>query len=544
MVNFEQMFSLLERIDPQYRKHKEIINEGQETKNMKAAKHYLYDKYGYNERQAMNLIGKIKTDIPNSRLGKCKFMLAMVRMFWEGGLDDGSIIMDVNKCLKYAASNAHINEYDQNLNGLTSSQFIERFSVFAAQDLEHEKNELSSQSYDKQQSQYQIVRIDSFYDSEEYGNYVDWCVTHDEEMFNTYTRNGYCLFYFCLRNGWRNEPEEKGENCPLDSYGLSMIAVSVNEDGSCSTITCRWNHANGGNDQVMTPKQLSQIIKMNFYEVFKPLTKEEIRKKQLEKLMMVQEEIYEYGIENNLDEYCEVLEYDQYYGDVDKRNLYVYTSSDYNCCVVLDETGELITDMTFDRVSTRFGDVMEVENGGKENFLTTQGKLVSETWFDKVSNYFTQGVGIVCQNKKWNIIDRNGKLLLNDWYDAIANISSFGKGGKYVEVIKDKKTNYINVETNEMVFSKPIKYQYMVQPQNLFIKLDGENEIYIYDPLTLRKKAPWKIKALGGYYSYNYYCIEMFDGKEYLIDASANLYDFNTRQKIKDNPYSNQNILA
>ena len=80
---------------------------------MSAAKHYLYDKKGFDEQQAMKCIGSIKTNIPNSRLGKCKFMLAMVRMFCNGEFNDGSTIMDVNKCLKYATSNTHINEYNQ-----------------------------------------------------------------------------------------------------------------------------------------------------------------------------------------------------------------------------------------------------------------------------------------------------------------------------------------------------------------------------------------------------------------------------------------------
>ena len=101
-----------------------LLTEGVETKNMKVAKHYLYDKMGYNEQQAMKCIGQIKTDIPNSRLGKCKFILAMVRMYVNGDFQDGQTIMNVNKCLKYVASDAHINEYNQDLNGLTAEEFI------------------------------------------------------------------------------------------------------------------------------------------------------------------------------------------------------------------------------------------------------------------------------------------------------------------------------------------------------------------------------------------------------------------------------------
>ena len=43
--------------------YKNIITEGAESRNMGLAKHYLYDKRGMNEEQAMKTIGAIKTDI-------------------------------------------------------------------------------------------------------------------------------------------------------------------------------------------------------------------------------------------------------------------------------------------------------------------------------------------------------------------------------------------------------------------------------------------------------------------------------------------------
>ena len=183
-----------------------LITEGVETKNMKLAKHYLYQNKGVNEEQAMHYIGQIKSDIPNSRLGKCKFMLAMVRMFCNGDLSDGTIVMNVNKCLKYAASDAHINEYDNDLNGMTAQQFIEKFAGYARNDLNNDREDVSSQEYDEAGSRYEIVKINSFDQAEEYGDYVSWCVTHDDAMYDSYTGNGNGVFYFCLRDGWKEEP--------------------------------------------------------------------------------------------------------------------------------------------------------------------------------------------------------------------------------------------------------------------------------------------------------------------------------------------------
>lgn len=262
-----------------HRFFKDIILEGAESRNMGLAKHYLYDKRGMDEPQAMRTIGAIKTDIPNVRLAKCKFILGVTRLFCNGELSDGSSITSINKYLRYIASDAHVNEYNQNLNGLSLGDIESRFSSVAKGDLEADKERINQQEFDSSSSQYKIVNIDSFDEASKYGEYTDWCVTHYDDMYDSYTHNGLGRFYFCLKDGFENVPREKGEGCPLDEYGLSMIAVSVNEDGSCNTITCRWNHDNGGGDNIMTPQELSEIIGMNFYKVFLPYSEKEIAEK-------------------------------------------------------------------------------------------------------------------------------------------------------------------------------------------------------------------------------------------------------------------------
>ena len=166
--------------------YKNIITEGAESRNMGLAKHYLYDKRGMNEEQAMKTIGAIKTDIPNVRLAKCKFILGVTRMFCDGQLSDYQSIRLINKYLRYIASNAHINEYDQNLNNMSLEEIDERFGTVASQDLESEKDMMSLQDF-KSIYEYNIVPIDSFEESSKYGDYTDWCVTQDENRFDSYT---------------------------------------------------------------------------------------------------------------------------------------------------------------------------------------------------------------------------------------------------------------------------------------------------------------------------------------------------------------------
>lgn len=62
---------------------------------------------------------------------------------------------------------------------------------------------------------------------------------------------------------------ERGNNCPLDEYGLSMIAVSVRKNGRLASSTTRWNEASQGN-KTLTPQQISNLIGRDFYTVFIP----------------------------------------------------------------------------------------------------------------------------------------------------------------------------------------------------------------------------------------------------------------------------------
>ena len=258
-----------------YLKH--LLSENRESKNMSKARNLLYQQ-GYSQEDAQKTIEAIRNDIPNARLADCKFLLGVTRMCINGELSDGNTIMKLNNTLKYVASDAHVNEYDNNLNGLSVNDLLQRFAGVQQQDADASRAESYSKQYTRN-SNYTIVRIPDAETAAEYGDYTSWCVTHDENMYDSYTNNGTGLFYFCLRNGFENEQRIAGKGCPLDSYGLSMIAVSVTMDGELNTCTCRWNHDNGGNDNIMDKNQIEELLGVNFYEVFKPYTHEELHAK-------------------------------------------------------------------------------------------------------------------------------------------------------------------------------------------------------------------------------------------------------------------------
>lgn len=588
---------------PYYMKVTPMLTEGAETRNMSAAKHYLYDKMGLDEAGALNVIGMVKHDIPNSRLAKCKFMLGLVRMLIDGQLSDAQVMFSVNTSLKIAASNAHINEYNQDLNGMTASQFVSRFATFVKQDLENDRKEVASQSYNEAQSVYDIVKIDSFETAQQYQGYVEWCVTNDESMYNQYTHLGTGVFYFCLRRGFENVPRKQGENCPLDEYGLSMIAVCINSDGSCNAITCRWNHNNHGSDTVMTPKQLSSIINRNFYETFKPLTPEEIAEAKariMEELSYEISELLDYH--GSLADFCEGVgeEYDD--GEaaraVEKSGnpnllypFYIYESDETGMWAILNQKAEIVGDDVFDNVTfgrTTLGTpLFFVLKGNNVNILKTDGTYVSEKWYDRIqvpkfdtrlrnSIDIFQVADNIDGKTKWNLMDINGKILLQQWFNAL---DTYILHGRYTMVFfggesygnnstMNSSMNYMDIQTQKFVFNKNISDFKRANGRDVFVKLEGDDYYMCYSTSNFTLRAPWKFTAYSQGYdgytvkditghmsSYWGYIIKLLDdGVEYILGDIVN-YDLLRGENdgddgeltldnmviVKKNPYNSAN---
>ena len=247
---------------------RQMINESQESKSIDAAKKLLISK-GYTPEQADKFVRiDLRNDIPSLRNPKnAKFILGVTRMFLNRELSDATIILNIDRTIEFLAL-AHYNEYDRNLNGLSAEELINRFADARSEQSQEKRNALSVRQFE--QRDYNIVKINSFEEASDYSNYTSWCITQDESAFNSYTADGEAQFYFCLKTGFENIEPIEDENCPLDEYGLSMIAVCVDCNGDLKTCTCRWNHDNGGNDSIMDEEQISNVVGVNFYQVFKP----------------------------------------------------------------------------------------------------------------------------------------------------------------------------------------------------------------------------------------------------------------------------------
>ena len=420
---------LCEEIHRAIRKH-QILTEGKLTKNRNAAKNYIMQKLWYSESDAMKFIGQLKVKIPSVRLQQEKFLLGVARLFIDGELrvNDDFKCTNFNQTLKLVASDAHVNEDDNNLNGMSADELINRFADVRVGELSKRKELMGGKQY-HQNREYTIVSINSFEEATKYSPYTEWCITHYPVSYENSTAGGSGRFYFCLQNGFENVPQEKGPNAPLDEYGLSMIAVCVTMEGEVKSITCRWNHDNQGNDHIMDDEQLSDLLGVNFYNVFKPYTRDELHAKGFVLFDEVQE---------MLDKGIELLDiFDGVYDiGLDKIEL-VSLNKKVN---LLKNQNQLLSDIWFDDCQNFVRGYAKVELNRKNNLIDTNGKLFSDTWFDYCGSFVDECV-VVELNKKYNIFNKNGKPISDIWFDACIPLSD-----NRLKVQLDNKFNFINTD--------------------------------------------------------------------------------------------------
>ena len=397
---------LCEEIHKAIRKH-QILTEGRQAKNRNAAKNYIMQQLGYSESDAMQFIGQLKVKIPSVRLQQEKFLLGVARLFIDGELsvNDYFKCTNFNQTLKLIASDAHVNEYDNNLNGMSADDLINRFADVRVGELSKRKELMGGKQYRKNNN-YTIVPINSYEEAEKYSPYTEWCVTHDPEAYEDNTAGGTGRFYFCLQNGFENVPEKVGPNAPLDAYGLSMIAVSVTMDGEVKSITCRWNHKNGGSGHVMDDEQLSELLGVNFYNVFKPYTREELHAKGV---ILFDE------VQPMLDNGVPPTDIFEFVGDFNDGYAKVNLNNKWN---FINRNNKLLSDTWYDGVNIFSDGCACVMLGDKVNFIDTYGEFISDTWYDG-GYVFLNGYAKVELDDKLNLIDRNGKCVSNTWFDEI-----------------------------------------------------------------------------------------------------------------------------
>ena len=390
------------------RKNYYMINESQESKSQSEAIKLVMNKCGWDKAKADKFVRiDLRNDITplrDKQIGK--FTLGVTRMHLNNEITDANTISDINATLKLLT--AHLNEYDRNLNGLSAEELISKFKQARENNVKKEKQEINGIKFGT--SDYEIVKIDSFNDAKKYSKYTNpnsrWCLTYMENMYNSYTCDGINQIYFCLRHGFEDIKPVVGENAPLDEYGLSMLSIIVNEDGELAYCTTRWNHYNGGNDSAMDAVEISKVVNVNFYEVFKPNTK---WKDMLD------------NVKQRLANGESPKEIFNYVGNFRYGYARVELNKKWN---FINKNDEIISDKWFNFVGNFQDGYAQVKLNNKWNLINKDGEIMSDKWFDTLY-YFEYGYAKVKSNNKWNIINTDGEFLSDKWFDSYDDANEY-----------------------------------------------------------------------------------------------------------------------
>jgi len=269
---------------------------------------------------------------------------------------------------------------------------------------------------------------------------VPLCYTQSEDTYNQYTDDNKYAIYALLRDGWQDEPCEIGENYPLDSYGLSMIFVIVDDKNKVVYNNVRWNHGpqhySRDVDHILSFTELNDIVGsslmhkigvQNEMDKSFSLTKDvESRLQQGESPSQIFDSFNEYDLRYNR------------LARVKYKGMYNYLTSNY----------DIFSDIWFDSAYSFREGVAMVEINRLRNYLKEDGTFVYNKPIDEWLDYafpFSDGLACVEVNFKYNFMRKDGSMLLDKWYD---NAVPFDDG--YGTVCDDKKWNVIDTKGNFM----------------------------------------------------------------------------------------------
>lgn len=229
------------------------------------------------ELDALGVEGMLYTLVPFAREAEYKYGQGVARLLLEQSEIENNFTNAnrLNEIVKIIIS-AHIDEWDSNFNNYSLRDLI-KFFYTESQNLNNlERNELDKIKFIRNE-EYDIVHIKDFTECKNYAKYATWCILSNETLWNTYTNDGINNVFFVLKNNYKNINKPDSNFNKKDEYGLSMISVIVSPNNALAFCTGRYNHMHGGNDSLLSIKELSELIGENFYNVFKPKVGEELK---------------------------------------------------------------------------------------------------------------------------------------------------------------------------------------------------------------------------------------------------------------------------
>jgi hypothetical protein len=175
-------------------------------------------------------------------------------------------------------------KYDKDLNGETFHSLNHRYAAKLEMERNNQKALVRSLILTPNQD-YTIKRITNFQEMQAYYSFTPshspWCVAYSEKKFDAFSANGTNSIYVVLHHDFKSINEiagtqhslsflqaiEKEPSPPYDEYGLSMILLVTNPEGSLIYCTSRWNHTyKHSSHDYLNECEISMLTGRNFYD--------------------------------------------------------------------------------------------------------------------------------------------------------------------------------------------------------------------------------------------------------------------------------------
>lgn len=261
-----------------------------------------------------------------------------------------------------------------------------------------------------------------------------------------------------------------------------MIAVSFRHDGSVNTITCRWNHDNGGNDSIMTSEQVSKLIGADIYSIFNP---DDIQNLVPEGVKVLKDNI-EYGLKlckNIATDDLYIYSYDfQDIACFNSKNYVVYNgkSDEGDISVLIDRNGYIYTvgyeENAIDTIENNgllYVANPEFETGGQGIYVAKTMEKVKDISIVELNNF--QNILILTNNEGYKLVidKKTNKSIFNDYIDKIIY-----KKGKIV-CFSDDTISVVNTDTCNIEINWSDIISTIGDGKNLLYLIQNENGMYI-----------------------------------------------------------------
>lgn len=407
----------MKRIDPQYRNYIEVVSVLNEDKRTIQAddkcRSIIKNFFGNVSNEYVdNILLKIKNNFYHDSSFKSSSLMRLeplvCRMALENGFAQNNqnnvVIQRIANILNYIYMMSKLNNIDVSKISLDMSfdEFNKTYGNLLDNYNEQENDEVNNKEYIKNNN-FSVIGPVDYETAHYYGNFTCplslMCYTMDKDVWEHYIKNGENTCYIILSNNFKNIPpkhDDETEN-PYDTYGLSMIFVFVDSSGNISYCNTRWNHQAKYSymkscNHALNKADISNIIGMNFNQVFKPLRTENNNLDDIQKRL------------NNGEDPMKIFDY---VTDVEEGFACVVLNQK---CNFIDSYGQLLSKKWYDNVEGFCNGFGKVELNDQYNFIKKDGTLLSDYWFDVVDDFDDDGFALVELNDKYFKIDTKGQL--------------------------------------------------------------------------------------------------------------------------------------